>query len=180
MLKIKNLNKREKILAISVGALLLLFIFKLLILNPLLDKLTSVKLEIEQDQLGIRKFLELVQQKEAILNTQKQIERYLKLKGSDEEKMGAILSKIESEARKSGLSILDINPQANAPTAKSAPSVYRVGLRGEGDMQKFFNFIYNLENSDILFKIEKLNLSSKDENSGLLKIDVSILAISLT
>jgi hypothetical protein len=179
MLKIKSLGKNERILAVIVAALLLLLGFKLLILNPLLDKLGSVSSQIERAQLGIRKYLELVQQKEAILIAQKQIERYLSLRGSDEEKMGAILTKIESEAKKAGLSILDMNPQAN-PKIKSIPSIYRVQLRAEADIQKFFNFIYNLENSDILFKIDKLNLSSKDETSRILKIELSILAVSLT
>jgi len=179
MLKIKSLGKREKILAVMVGALLLAFIFKLLIFNPLLEKMNSAKLEIEQAQMGIRKYLELVQQKEEILKSQKQIERYLSLRGTDEEKMGVILSKIEGEARRAGLSILDLNPQQAVKT-KSIPSIYRVQLRAEADMKKFFDFVYSLENSDVLFKIEKLNLSAKDETSGLVKIEVSILAISLT
>jgi hypothetical protein len=178
MLKIKTLGKREKILASAVAVLLLLFIFKLLILNPLLEKLSSAKLEIEQAQLGIRKYLELVQQKEIILNSEKQIERYLNLKGSDEEKMSIILSKIESVAHLAGISILDMNPQ-NTTKAKSATSVYRVQLRAEAEMQKFFDFIYNLENSDVLFKIDKVTLSSKDESSRLLKIELGISAISL-
>ena len=179
MLKIKTLGKREKILAIAVGALLLIFIFKLFIFNPLLDKLSSVKLEIGRAQLGIRKYLELVAHKEEILNSQKQIERYLNLKGTNEEKIGAILSKIESEAHRVSLSILDISPQP-MPKTKSIPSIYRVQLRAEGDIQKIFDFIYSLENSDILFKIDKLNLSSKDESSRILKIEASILAVSFT
>ena len=179
MLKIKTLGKREKILAVAVTALLLIFTFKLLIFNPLLDKMSSAKLQIEQAQLGIRKYLELVQHKEEILNSEKQIERYLNLKGSDEEKMGVILSKIESEAHKAGLSILDMSPQPAAKT-KATPSFYHVQLRAEGDIQKIFDFIYSLENSDILFKIDKLTLSSKDETSKTLKIDASILAVSLT
>jgi type II secretory pathway component PulM len=56
MLTIKKLGKREKILAIAVGALLLAFVFKLLIFNPLLDKTSSAKFEIEQARLGIRKY----------------------------------------------------------------------------------------------------------------------------
>jgi hypothetical protein len=178
MLTIKKLGKREKILAITVAALLLAFVFKLLIFNPLLEKTSSAKLQIERAQLGIRKYLELVQQKEDILKAEKQIERYLNLKGTDEEKMGAILSKIESEARKAGLSILDMNPQPMAKT-KSIPLIYRVQLRAEADISKLFDFIYSLENSDILFKIERLNLSVKDESLGVIKIELSILAVSL-
>ncbi len=179
MLNIKKLGKREKILAIAVGALALAFMFKLIIFNPLLEKMSSVKLDIERQQLGIRKYLELVQQKEDILKAQKQIERYLSLKGTDEAKMGVILSKIEALARQSGLSILDLNPQASV-NPQAMPKTFHVQLRAEADVKKFFDFIYNLENSDILFKIDKLNLSSKDETSGVLKIEVNILAVSLS
>lgn len=179
MLKINSLGKREKILVIVTAALLLLFMFKLLIFNPLLDKLSAVKLQIERSQLGIRKYLELAQQKDKIMQAKKQIERYLNLTGSHEQKISLILGKIEAEARNAGLSILDMNPQ-DMPKTSALPAVYRVQLRGEADIHAFFNFIYNLENADILFKVDKISLSAKDETTGFLKIDVNIIAVSFS
>lgn len=178
----RKLNKREKILATAVGGLLLLFMFKLLIFDPLRQRLISVRDEIGQAQLSIRKYSEIVERKDDILKAQRQVERYLSLKGNDEENMGAVLTKIESEARKSKLSILDMNPQTQGASARSAsfPRVYSVQLRAEADMEGIFDFIYNLENADILFKLDKLDLSIKDEGGKIIKMEARILGISLS
>lgn len=176
---IKTLNKRQKVLVLIIAALSLLFIFKLLIFDPLREKLSSVEYEIKRAQLVVRKYLELGQHQKEILEGQKQIERYLNLKGSDDEKKATILSRIEAEARKAGLLILDMNP-VGAPDLKAMPVIYRVQLRAEADMAKACDFIYNLENADILFKIEKIDLSAKEGNPKVLKIEASILGISLS
>ncbi|MBU1090284.1 MAG: hypothetical protein KKC42_00365 [Candidatus Omnitrophica bacterium] len=178
-LNLDKLNKREKILALVVGGLLLVFMFKILIFGPLVGKLSNVGQEISQTQLSIRKYLEIVERKEDILKAQEQIQRYSGLKGTDQEKMTTILSKIETVARKAGLSILDMNPQATVKTGVP-PTIYRVQLRAEADMESIVDFIYNLENSDILFKIDKLDLSTRDETAKTIRIDAHILGISFT
>lgn len=175
-----KLDKREKILVVVSAVLLLLLLFNLFIFKPLRERFNSVTHEIERAQLAIHKYSQLRQHQEEIIKGQKQIERYLSLKGSDEEKMAQVMSKIEAEARKSGLSILDMNPAAGGPKAKSAPIVYRIQLRAEAEgMQKIIDFIYELENADILLKIDKFNLSVKDESAKVLKIEASILGIAL-
>jgi flagellar biosynthesis protein FliP len=174
-----QLGKREKILAFAVGGLSLVLLLKMFIFAPVIEKISAAQQDVERSQLMIRKYLELSQHKETILKAQKQIERYMKLSGSDEEKMSAILSKIEQEARKIGIQIQDMNP-TNLPKAKSMPVFYHVQLRAESDMGKLFTFIYNLENTDILFKVEKLTLTLKDEATGAIRMEASILAISLS
>lgn len=177
----KRLDKREKILVFIVAVLLLLLLFNLLIFKPLREKFNSALREIERTQLAIRKYSQLRQHKDEIIKEQKQIERYLSLKGSDEEKMAQVMSKIEAEARKSGLSILDMNPTTGGSKVKSAPIIYRIQLRAEAeDMRKIIDFIYNLENADILLKIDKFNLSTKDESGKVLKIEATILGIALS
>lgn len=175
----KKLNKGEKTLVLVIAALLLLFIFKLLIFEPLRERLSSVQQEIERARLVIRKYSDLGAHRKEILEAEKKIERYLKLKGSDEDKLAAILSKVEAEARKAGLLILDMNP-VGAPKPKAMPAIYHVQLRAEADMAKFCDFIYELENADILFKIDKVKLSAKEGNPKIIKIEASILGISIT
>lgn len=172
----RKFNKRERTLALIIAVLLLLFLFKVLIFSPLINKLSSVKDDIERLQLAIRKYLAVEREKDIILAERKRIEKYLNLKGTDEEKMASILSRIEQEARKAGLSIQDMNP---GNISGPRPGIYSVQLRAEADLEKIFDFIYNLENADILLKIEKLNLSAKDESGKNLKIEATILGISL-
>jgi hypothetical protein len=173
------LGKREKILAVAVGGLLLLFSFKTVIFGPLSEKLSLVRQDIERSELAIRKYMELLRHREEILKGQKQIERYLNFSGPDEEKMTAALTRIEKQARQVGLSIQDLNPQPAPAASKGYPGLYRVQLRAEGSLAKIFEFIYNLENADILFKITKLGLSAKDDEAKTIKLDAIILAVSL-
>lgn len=174
----KQLNKKEKVLAIGVVISLFIYMFNLLIIIPLQERLTKADQDIKHAQLLIRKNLELERRKEFLLKENKRIERYLTLQGSDDEKMTLILSRIESEARKAGLVIIDMKPDT-AQRARSLPIVYRIQLNAEADMSKVFNFVYNLENTDILFKFDKLNLSVKDETTGVLKIEAIILGIAI-
>lgn len=175
----RQLNKNEKILAIGVVIVVFIYIFKLLIVSPLQEKLSKAGLDIKQAQLLIRKNLELEQKKEFLLKENKRVERYLTLKGSDDEKMTVILSRIESEARKAGLVIIDMKPDTTQES-KSLPIIYRIQLNAEADMRMIYNFVYNLENAEILFKFDKLNLSVKDEATGLMKIEANILGIAIS
>jgi hypothetical protein len=175
-----TLKKREKILGIIIGGLLLLFFFNSLILSPLGEKMETAKNSIAKSQMMIRKYTDIKRNKEAISNGRRQVERFMSLSGNDEDKMSAILSKIEQEARSAGLSIQDMSPVNNSPSSKSGTALFHVQLRAESEFPKIFSFLYGIENSDILFKIEKINLSPKAESSNIIKMDVNILAISLS
>jgi hypothetical protein len=174
-----TLRKREKILGIIIGWLLLLFFFNSLILSPLGEKMESAKNSITKSQMMIRKYTDIKRNKEEISNGRRQVERFMSLSGNDEEKMSAILSKIEQEARSAGLSIQDMSP-VNSPSSKSGTALFHVQLRAEAEFTKIFSFLYGIENTDILFKIEKINLSPKADNSDIIKMDANILAISLS
>lgn len=175
----RQLSKKEKILCGAVIFLLFGFIFTELVIAPLREKLSAVEREIDGAKLLIRKYSGLEGQKDFLLKEYRSIERYLSLKGSDDEKMTAVLSKVESEAAKAGLRIIDMKPDTSFK-AKSVTAIYRIQLNAEGDITKIFNFIYSLENTDILFKVDKMNLSVKDETTGALKLEAGILGISIS
>ncbi len=175
----RQLNKIEKILTAVIVILVIIFIFNQIIISPLQEKLSGAEQDIMRAQLLVRKYFELEQRKEGLLKENKRIERYLSLKGSDDEKMTIVLSRIEAEARKAGLVIIDMKPDT-AQRLKSVPVVYRIQLNAEAEMEKIFNFVYNMENAGILFKFDKLNLSIKDETTGIIKIEATILGISIS
>ncbi len=175
----RQLNRNEKILGVIVLVSLFIFMFNSLIINPLREKLSTVEQDLIHSQLLIRKYLELEHQKDFLLTENKKIERYLNLKGSNDEKMGAIISKIEVEARKAGLVITDMKP-AIFQESKSLLKVYHIQLNAEADITKIVNFVYNLENADILFKFDKFNLSIKDANTNVIKIEANILGIIIS
>jgi hypothetical protein len=175
----RKLNGKEKTLAISVGVLLILFALKIFVLGPIYDKTSIYSQEIEQAKLTIRKYMALENNRAEILKAQKQIEGYSSLKGSDEDKSAMVMSKIEAEARKSKLQILDMN-SAGSTKVKGGVTLYRINLSSEGQLKNFLDFISGIEGANILLQVEKINLSVKDESVGLLKIDMVILGVAFT
>jgi hypothetical protein len=135
--------------------------------------------QIEQNQMAIRKYMVLEKNRPEIIKAQKQIEGYSSFKGSDDDKSSMIMSKVELEARKSKLQILDLSP-VGANKVKSGMTVYRVSMRAEGQLKNVFDFISGIERSSILLQVEKIALVAKDEAGSLLKMDIMILGVSFS
>ncbi len=173
----RKLNSKEKILTVSVGVLLILLVFKVFVLGPAYDKASIYSQEIEKAKVTIRKYTALEHNRTEILKAQKQIEGYLSLKGTDEDKSAMVMSKIEAETRKVKLQILDMNSAA-LTKVKGGVTFYRINLSAEGQLKNFLDFIAGIEGANILLQVEKITLSVKDENTGLLKIDLVILGVA--
>jgi len=173
----RELNSKEKILVISVAVMLVLLVIKIFILGPIYDKTSIYSGEIQQAKAKMRKYMALEHNRTEILKAQKQIAGYSSLKGTEEEKSAMVMSKIEAEARKSKLQILDMN-SAGSTKVKGGVTIYRVNLSSEGQLKNLLDFITGIEGANILLQIEKIGLAAKDETTGLLKIDVVILGIA--
>ena len=175
----RELRKNEKILAASVLAMAFALAFNLLILKPLREKLELADQEIASQGLVFRKYSELERKKDRLQKEYAGMEKYLAFKGSDNEKTAAVLSSVEAEARKAGLVILDMKPVEGGAGRAGAPAIYRVQMSAEADMAKITGFLHGLEDAAILFNVEKLSVVTKDESTGVLKMDAVIAALSL-
>lgn len=176
----RELTPKEKVLSLSVGLLLGVFVIKSFILDPIFEKTAIFSAEIEQSQMAIRKYLALNHNRAEILKAQKQIEGYSSFRGSDEEKSAMVMSKVEAEARKSKLQILDMNAIGSAKVKGGIVMLYRISLRAEGQLKNILDFISGIESSAILMQVEKISLSAKDETGSVLKIDAVILGVSFS
>lgn len=175
----RKLSSKEKILAVSIGVLLILLVIKIFVLGPIYEKTSIYAQEIEQAKLIMRKYTALEHNRAEILKAQKQIEGYSSLKGSDEDKSAMVMSKIEAEARRSRLQILDMN-SAGVSKIKGGVTLYRINLSAESQLKSFLDFISGIEGAGILLQVEKLTLSVKDESAGLLKIEMVILGVAFS
>jgi hypothetical protein len=173
----RKLNRNEKILVFFIIFLLGVFIFRSFVISPLHERVSFYNVEIEKSKSLIRKYTLLEHNRGEILKAQKQIEGYLTLKGSNDQKSSIIMSKIESEARKSKLQILDLN-SIGSSKIKGSIWVHRINLRAEGQIKDILDFISAIEEADILLQVEKLNLSGKDDSGSILKIEAVIFGVS--
>ena len=175
----RKINQQEKILSISVGLLMMLFVLKNFVLGPLYEKAGIYANEIEQSKMAIRKYMALEHHRPEILKVQKQIEGYSSLKGSDEYKSAMIMNNVEAEARKSKLQILNMN-SAGSSKMKNGVTLHRINLLSEGQLKNVLDFIAGIEGANVLLQVEKINLSAKDETGSMLKMEVTVLGVSFS
>lgn len=173
----RKLTGKEKLLAISLAGLLAVFVLQAFVFGPIYEKTAAYSREIAQLKMAMRRYLALEHNRIEILKVQKQMEGYSSLKGSDEEKISIVMSKVEAEARKAKLQILDMNP-AGSTTMKGGVGVYRVQLRAEGRLKNVLDFVSGIENADILAQVDKITLTAKDEEGAVLKMEATISGIS--
>lgn len=175
----RKLNNKEKSLVIAVGILLVIFMLKVFIFGPIYEKITAYSREIEQLKMAIRRYVALEHNRTEILKAQAQIQGYSILKGSDEERISIVMSKVEAQARKAKLQILDMSP-AGSLRMKGGVTVYRVQLRAEGQLKNVLDFVSGVENADILAQVDKISLTPKEEAGSVLKVEVVASGISFS
>jgi len=174
-----KLNNQEKALAGAVALALIIFMLQALVFGPIYDKIAIYNQEIEQSKVAIRRYMAYEHNRIEILKVQKRIEGYSSLKGSDEDKMAMVMSKVETIARKAKLQISDMSP-AGSSKAKGGATIYRIQLRAEGQLQNILDFMLGIENADTLLQIEKIVLTNKDETSDILKVETTVMGVSFT
>jgi hypothetical protein len=173
-------NAREKILAIAAAVAVFLQLLYMFVVGPSARKFRDADVDIQRLRTAIRKYYELERQRPELMDAYKRIERYLQLTGTENEKLTAVLTKIEAEAKNAGIVIVDLKPVLSQTKTSKLGASRRVHLSGEGLIENVGQFLYNLDHSDILFTVENFSLSLKDENKGVMKIDVDILGVAFS
>jgi len=170
-------TKREKAFFYIILFLIIIMVLQKFVFKPLSNRLTNLKKEIKQREMSLIKGLRLDRQRDQVLKSYKDYERYLKIKGSDEEIISEFLREIEKLSRESAISILNIKPQST--NKRKHYKEYTIEISIEASMRDFISFLYNLNNSNLLLKVEKLILTLKDEKTDILKISVLVSGIVL-
>jgi len=178
----KQLRGNEKILLAVTLVLSFIFIFNLLIVRPLKENLSRAQQETDRSMVSFRKYSLLEKNRNDLLREYGRIEKYLAFKGSVNENTAAVLSSVETQARTAGLVILDMKPvvpAAGRPVRKSA-TLYPVQMTAEADLRTLIVFLRGLADAPILFNVEKLSVSIKDDTTGLLKIEAVIVGVCIS
>lgn len=156
----KILSKREKaILYVTIAIVIFVVGFNFLA-APLLTKNEALNKEINALKTRLQKYLYLMERKDDIHSKYNRLFVNLKVSDSSEDGLVSSLSELEKLAKVSNVRILDIRPQSGSRSA----AIYRediIELKAEGTMEEFLKFIYNIENSSLLFKIRRLYLNVK-------------------
>lgn len=101
----------------------------------------------------------------------------LKIEKGPDEEMARLFSEIEDKAKKSAVNILNIRPQEIED--KKFYKRFALELRLEGSSKDIIQFIYYLESSPLLLRIDKLTLSSRSAQKSPLNCELAISRIAI-
>ncbi|MCX5715186.1 MAG: hypothetical protein NT033_10430, partial [Candidatus Omnitrophica bacterium] len=124
------------------------------------QKNISLNREIALTRQKLKKSLRLLSQKDAIQNKYNKLALHSDLSAPQGDVFVATLSELEKMAQDAGVHIIDMRPQDISKSSGLYKEI-AVDLRAEGDIQGYFKFIYNLENSLSLLRVRRFQLSSK-------------------
>ncbi|MCX5697178.1 MAG: GspMb/PilO family protein [Candidatus Omnitrophica bacterium] len=175
---LKILSKRERTFFYLTVAVVVFCVAINFFNGSFWQKNITLNREIALTRQKLKKCLRLLSQKESIQNRYNRVAAHPDLSMPQGDVFVATLSELEKMAQDAGVRIVDIRPQ----DVSKGGGLYKeiaVDLRAEGDIEGYFKFIYNLENSLSLLRVRKFQLSSKT-NSKSLEGSFSISSISTT
>ncbi len=169
-----KLKPREKKILYVVLALLVLLLGYHGVWTPMTEKIGTLDDEIFTMEMKLRKAKILIRQSAEV---RAETEKYVNLDQlnavSDEEETARLLSLIEETARKTGCSLSDVKPEA-VKTDKWTKR-FQVELYTESSMEQLISFVYELEHSPQILKIERVTASPKEEKSPTLRSQLTVV-----
>jgi hypothetical protein len=172
-----NLSKRERL--ILYGALLVVFIGAMdrLFYRPMANLFVELDQEIVLQENQLRKNMRYLAVRETIQNRYSAYAAYTVTNGAEEEEVASLLNEVEGQARKAGVSLLNIKPKP--ATTTEVGKQYPVEVEVETQMKELINFIHGLQSSKYILRVQKLRMvpkgKSKVEVKGYLLINRTMI-----
>ncbi|MCX5716135.1 MAG: type 4a pilus biogenesis protein PilO [Candidatus Omnitrophica bacterium] len=169
-------TQRERFLFIGIVCIAVIFAVYLLVLDPLYRNWSELRLESETAKRKLLKNLKLLADKNELEKGYDKYKDYLQREADKEQDVASALKEIEDTAQRAGAKITSIKPKGEK--LLKGYKTYNIELIAEGKIDQFLKFMYELEGSKKLFKIERLILSLKSSQSDLLKGTLLIIKVS--
>ena len=182
MLKLKFINtflsrltKREKIVFYAATAAVSLTLADRLLLAPVTQKIEMQTIETQNKESDIKRMSFILAQKDRIVaESAKYITFLTKAKNSDEEAT-TILKEIEVIANNNSMYIVDLKPMGFRDAVQMKK--YVISITCEGQMENVFGFMYNIESSPQLLRIERCEIVPKSKESSIASCSLMISKI---
>jgi len=171
--KLASLTKRERtILSLCIGVILLSLLYNIII-EPVASRWIQLGNEVKIARLKLKKSSEILKRRLHIINQYEKLSSFIQLeRGSDEEEIAILLSEVERLASSAGTRITDIKPGVSKGSGYFRKFI--VEIESEGDIDKISKFIYEVQNSTHILKIEKLSINMKGTRDRSLKVNMLV------
>ena len=173
-----NLSKRERFFFFLATAVIALSLISNFFLKPVVAKWDLINGKILNKEIELKRKLRYLNQKDRVNSIYQQYSQYVKERVSDQQARADLLRRLEEQAGASGINIIDIRSK---PTKDlTLYKKYTLELTGEADIEKCIDFLYNLQKSPELIRVEIIDLASAEKNSSLLKARMAITSVQIT
>lgn len=147
-----------------------------IVFDPLVGKSANLNRQIQLKIRMLENSLCLLNQKEDIQKESGKFANFVKQKFSEEEETASFLNEIEDIAKKSQVLLVDLRPYSAQKTDFHIE--YKIELEAESDMNQLITFIYNLQNSENILRVQKFHISPKaDKTPTLIKTYLTITKV---
>jgi len=172
-----GLSKRGRYLLFIAGAAIIFIFFNKIIFAPITALLSGLNKQILIYEKKLEKATLMINREDSIISEYEKNIQNLKKAYSDEEEISILSSEIEKLAR--GTSVLIKNIKPLPLEDRDLYIEYRINIEAEAAMPFLIDFIYQLENSQQLLKVNKFILSPIKKGSSTLKASLLITNIRI-
>ncbi len=169
-----NLNTRTRILVYAAAAVIFIFLSEKFFFSNLGARIKNIDRQIKLKEVELKSGVSIQNKKEDIMTDFQTFKGYLNENSmSDADLEAGFLKEMEKIAQKSKVSIVSLTP-GDKKSGIGGNEVFYADARIEATLDQFYSFLYEIQSSKLLIKIERMSISVKDENASALRADATI------
>ena len=174
----RNITKRERTFAIATVSVAVVAIVYNFIIEPIIGQWNVLDKKIKDKEIVLKKHSRILRDKDNIERLRAEYAKYFETnKLTPEEESAVALSRIEKIARETNVRITNIKPLLSKSFGSYNKFTFRVAT--ESKLKELTKFIYDLQSSDQLLKVERMVLRAKENEPTTIKAILNITKISL-
>ncbi len=168
-----GLSGKEKKVFYAACIIVCLALFDRTIIGPIAQETAIMQDKIVSQTGLIKKNLLILGYKDKMLETYADYSKYFSDEAlTQEERIAIILNDVENLADTSGIALTNINPVKTDET--KANLKYTLTVECLGSMSEFMNFVYGIDNSESLIRVQSFTLTPKDRETYEVKSKIVI------
>ncbi|MFA6383795.1 MAG: type 4a pilus biogenesis protein PilO [Candidatus Omnitrophota bacterium] len=175
---ISKMSKREKIVLYGAVAIVAIAFLDRAIVGPIISRTQALDKAIADKRAMINRDMKILSQKDNIELRKAEYKAFSVLETTPEEDTSSLLKEVEILASKSSVYLADMKPQD--PKQEQDFKKYQVNIICESPFDKFIEFMYNIENSRKVLKIEKFSIIRKSRSDATLKCTLTVSKVVLS
>ena len=170
-----KLNKKEKILIIGLGVLILCYFLEKTIMGTFSGKVEMIDVQIKAKEEKYERFLYIDSSKKLILDVYNRVKPYLETDKSESDLVSVVMKQIEEMAKENRINLLKMRPETYDASSDERFKTKKITLTIEGSQKNIVKLFYELENNKHPMSINKMDLRIKNRDMNLMTAEIDIL-----